>query len=512
MKKINKNILIILLLILVSFPAILPLLHHGFFVTDDGEWMIIRFSAFYQALHDGQFPIRFLQRLNFGYGYPVATFLYPGFMYFGSIIHILKINFVDTIKIILGTALLGTTIFTYFWLNKVFNKKLAAFVGAFASLYIPYHFYDVYTRGSVGEVFALMWVAFILWMIERKNIFFISIGIFLFLISHNTMAVLFLPLLFIYGLLRRILSYKQIFLSFILGILMSAFFSVPAIYELRYTNFFVSIISNPLDYFAKFYLIGISTFIIFICGCLYLILSKTDQKQKNLTIGFLFLTLLVAFFSSANSAWLWQFIPSSFIQFPFRLLSYLIFSIAFIVAFIISQTKTNYRIFIVLGIVMITTLSSYQFLMPQKYTDKDLGFYSTNEATTTVKDEYLPTWVKVRHSQQANTKVEIIKGKGQILNLIYNNKKILFSVNAKNNVIVKINTNYWPGWEVLTDNKKTNISYNNPEGVMEVTVNSGVHNIQAVFGETPIRLFSDVISFLSFMSLILIVFRKHRKP
>src|SRR2546421_9202065 len=35
------------------------------------------------SLRHGQFPVRFLPRLNHGYGYPVADFLYPLFMYIG---------------------------------------------------------------------------------------------------------------------------------------------------------------------------------------------------------------------------------------------------------------------------------------------------------------------------------------------------------------------------------------------------------------------------------------------
>src|SRR3989344_3219366 len=78
-----KKYLPIVILLLLMIPSIWFLLLPGFFESDDGEWMIIRFSAFYQALADGQFPVRFLGRLNNGYGYPVADFLYPGFMYLG---------------------------------------------------------------------------------------------------------------------------------------------------------------------------------------------------------------------------------------------------------------------------------------------------------------------------------------------------------------------------------------------------------------------------------------------
>src|SRR5215469_8909848 len=179
MKK--NEFLIILLLIVFTLPSVLPLLHHGFFQTDDGEWMIIRLSAFYQTLHDGQFPVRFLQRLNFGYGYPVAEFLYPGSFYFATLLHVIRFGFVNSIKIIYGVSLIGSAVFTYYWLSRLFSKA-ASFVGALFALYVPYHLYDVYTRGSV-EVFALLWVPFVLWQMERKSIFWVSIGIGLLLIS-----------------------------------------------------------------------------------------------------------------------------------------------------------------------------------------------------------------------------------------------------------------------------------------------------------------------------------------
>src|SRR3972149_5188909 len=86
---------------LAAFILVFPLLTPGFITTDDGNWMIIRFSAFYQSLREGQFPVRFLGRLNYEYGYPVANFLYPGFMYAGTLIRAAGISFVDTIKLLM---------------------------------------------------------------------------------------------------------------------------------------------------------------------------------------------------------------------------------------------------------------------------------------------------------------------------------------------------------------------------------------------------------------------------
>ncbi len=508
--KLNRTwFFIIGLLIIFSFPTILPLFHHGFFLTDDGEWMIIRFSAFYQALTDGQFPVRFLERLNFEYGYPVPTFLYPGFMYAGIPLHLLRIGLVNSIKIILGGSLVGTTVFIYFWLLQFFKKRVPAMAGAIVSLYLPYHLYDVYTRGSVGEIFALLWVAFIFWMLERKSFLFVSIGIGLLLISHNTIALLFLPFLFLYAIFRNLFSLKKLLLSFLFGILLSAFFTIPAVFELPLTNFSHTTIADPLQYFAGIQLIGISTLVIFFFS-LVLIFSKKKQYSDNkLLIGFmLIITFLTIFFSTSFSSMLWQIIPSSFVQFPFRLLSYFVFTTAFLAAFIVeaigNMTRKIILLFCLAGIVL---FSSFSFMGPKTYFDKGEGFYLTNEATTTVHDEYRPVWSNEKNVQRAESNVEILQGKGTINIMNDDNKSTRFTTKSLDNLLIRINTIFWPGWTLKIDGKAQEIFYNNPEGLMEFPVTKGTHMVLVEFGETPLRLVADFISLISLCVLLLILFR-----
>ena len=92
-KLISQNLIWVILIFVLGIFIVSPLFRPGFIVTDDGNWMVIRLSAFYQSLRDGQFPVRFLGRLNFSYGYPVANFLYPGFMYIGSLLHAFGLSF-----------------------------------------------------------------------------------------------------------------------------------------------------------------------------------------------------------------------------------------------------------------------------------------------------------------------------------------------------------------------------------------------------------------------------------
>ena len=83
----------------------------------------------------------------------------------------------------------------------------------------------------------------------------------------------------------------------------------------------------------------------------------------------------------------------------------------------------------------------------------------------------------------------------------------MFTATANEEIRVRINTIYWPGWNVFNDGKKIDLSYNNPKGVIEISLPKGVpHHVRAEFGETPLRLVADFLSIVSLGILLLIVF------
>lgn len=505
----KKNILLIFILIIFSLPSILPLFNKGFFQSDDGEWMIIRFSAFHQALRDGQFPVRFLSRLNYGYGYPVANFLYPGFMYASEPIHLLGFGFVNTIKIILGLSMIGSAIFCYLWLSKFFDK-LSSFVGALFYLYTPYHLFDVYKRGSVGEVLSLAIVPFVLWQLERRSFFWSSIGIAFLILSHNTLAVLFVGLILIYMGLDIFISrdkrslLRKYLLIFIFGFGISSFFWLPAFFELPYTVFSQTQISEWNKYFASVDLIGVSTIFVLLFTAFFFVTSKIKIQKHRLTVLLFVVSLVSVFFASSVSTVLWNILPVSFIQFPFRFLSVSILCVAFLSAVIVNQLKGNKKIIATIVLFVFLGFSAVPYIKPTMFFDKGESFYATNMDTTTVKNEYMPKWVKQKPIERFKEKVEVVEGVGSVNNLVYNSKKITFNVNAKKDMKVRINTIYYPGWNAKVNNQKAEINYTNEKGVIELNMPKGKDKVELQFSETPLRLFVDFLSLFSFIALILL--------
>jgi uncharacterized membrane protein len=255
-----KKILILLLFIL---PVLGALLQPGFFVSDDGEWMIIRLTAFHQALATGQFPVRFAFRLNHGYGYPIFNFAYPGGFYLGEVFHLLGFSFVNSVKLVLGMSLILGGLFSFHWLKEKFSFK-AAFLGGLVYVYAPYFLWDVYKRGSMGEVLALGLLPFFLWAVEKKDWLWGGLAYGLLVVSHNVLAFILTPVLVLYALLSAY-SWQKIVKALFLGLGLTAFFWLPAIRESGLTVLSQTVVGDPLAHFVKdFYLVGIVNLAIFL--------------------------------------------------------------------------------------------------------------------------------------------------------------------------------------------------------------------------------------------------------
>lgn len=506
----NKTALISFIVLLIfSLGALFPLFHSGFFQSDDGDWMIIRSSAFHEAFRDGEIPVRFLGRLNQEYGYPVANFLYPLFLYLAEPIHLVGFNFISTIKIIIGLSFLSSALFTFLWLKKLFNP-VAAVIGSLVSLYLPYHLFTIYTRGSVGELLALGIVPIVLYALETRKRFLAAGSLGLLLLSHNTLAILFLPFLFIYMTLctydktARESSFRGVFE---IGIGLSMFFWLPAIFDLHLTRFNQTPISDWSKYFANFGLIGAISFVLlFLIGIILfseqarkLLHETIEPHHHNIILIFLIIGVFTIYLTTPLSSGLWRILPSSFIQFPYRLLSLLVPITGFIVSFLMyylqKRLKTLFAV-IFLGLLIL----SVSYLFPKAYTDKAETYYTTNLDTTTTHNEYLPLWVK---KAPTSLPQKLVESTGNISNLASSNKKIVFNHSNDKQETVTINKIYFPGWQATVDGGSVPISYYNEMGVMQLLIPSGAHSVVLSFSETPLHLLADVVSVVSFVLLCL---------
>lgn len=500
---------VLILVILLSVPSIWPLLIPGFFTTDDGNWMVIRFSAFYQALSDGQFPVRWLTRLNQSYGYPVANFLYPGFMYLAVPLKLAGLSFVGSVKAVMALSMVMSGLFSYLWLRAKFSA-LPSGIGALLYVYFPYHVYDLYARGSVGELLALALVPFVLWQIDRKSFVLSAVGIFFLILSHNSLAFMFLPVISVYALLKN--DFRKMHLWYlsviVLGVALAAFFWLPALADLSYTVFSETQVSDWSSYFADISLVGFSLPIIFITS-LFIAARKGNLVTKDkVTVFFLVLGLLALFLSTRLSSVVWEVLPASIFQFPFRFLSVVILSGAFLGAYCIENIK-NQKAKITVALLLLTLLypSLIRIFSVEVYPVND-DVLATNEDTTTVKNEYMPIWVKEVPTTRPDAFLYV--GEDQAPLVMRPTSMMDFEIETDQREVISLNHLYFPGWEVSVNGQAKEIDYRK-DGLISFDIDPGVSKISIVFRETGMRLFADTVSVLSFLLLFILAYFFRKK-
>jgi len=479
----------ILLLLGLSLLLLFPLLKPGFIVTDDGDWMVIRLTAFYQAFVDGQFPVRFLSRLNNNYGYPVANFNYPGFLYLGTILRFFKLSYPLIIECILGGSVGVSAIFLFLWLKKFFSG-FPSFIGACSLLVSPYFLYDLYKRGSVGELMGTGAAIVLLWCIESGFVWLIPPVTALFLISHNTLSLLFSVFLVGYIMIRK--KWNAI-IPLAIGTCITSFFWIPAILERSFVRFDTVQVANPLDYFT------ISQTLLFMSAPfvvpLLLFFKKTKDQLEKEYVFFSTIIIVSSVCSSIIGMIFWKSIFFvRFIQFPYRMLSIFFIAGPWLLAYFLTRVKEKRKIWI--GIFFLTVLFSMNIplLWNVKSIIREEGFYTTNEGTTTVRDEYMPRWVREKPDVRASEKLVLFSGKGTVHSIKSSTKRIDAELKLEEESIIQLNTIFYPGWGGMLDGKPVELSYQNPKGVIQVVVPKGDHILSFEFRETGFRYVADLLS------------------
>lgn len=491
----------IFVIAIAALIVLWPLLRSGFYVSDDGEWMVIRLSAFYQSLASGQFPVRYLGRLNNSYGYPVSNFLYPGFLYLGSLIHRMGVSFPDAVKIILGGSVIGSALIIFFSLRRRFSN-ISSTVGTLSFLFSPYLLYDLYRRGSVGEIFALLPSTLLVFAVLSNSYWLIAPSIAFLIVAHNTTAFLvgvaFIGVLFTQKQPRRFIWHV------VIGLGLSTFFWAPAIFERIFVQFDSVTVSDPRSYFISMpqaMMLGIPTIL-----CIALSLRIKTKKYYMFDFVITAIMIFVYFMALPISSVVWQ-IPfvSKVIQFPYRFLTLNLIFGPWIVARVLEQIKGMKRMIVLLVFAVLWFIPIVLQESSIQFVKRPIGYYTTNEGTTTVANEYMPRWVSELPRQRSLEAVDVLTGNVNIFPRRFTKEVIEATVEVKEEGLIQINKVYYPGWGVTVDNVFTPVDFRNQFGFMRIPLSVGTHTIYADFRETPQRFIADMISVMSVFIYIVFI-------
>jgi len=537
-----KNLLPLIIVFLFSVLAGLPLLHNGFPPTHDGEYHIIRFFLFDESIRDGNLYPRWAAHLNNNFGVPLFNFVYPLPNYISTFFHFLNISFIDSFKLEMFIAILVGGIFFYLW-AKEFWGKLGGVVSSMFYTFSPYHFLDIYIRGSVGEVWALSFFPTFLWAYtrfvkSRKIVFFVFSSIFLSLIifSHNILALMFFFFVLSYMILlissqknKKYLILNSLYLM-LLGLGLSAIFWLPAIYETKFVSGLQ--IFDVTSHFPDLYQliipswgsgfsgtsfqnelsfqIGIANLIavfLSIVGLFFLVKRKFN-KVSSCVIFFLIWFIFVLFLMLDISRPLWKIIPlMSYFQFPWRLLSLEILFASFLAGSFFPLLARHFRlkIFFAAFLVSLSFILGIGYIKPAYYHYRNDDYYVSRpnfiNGTNSPGNVFNTIWLKTIPAKEKEM-IRFLKGKGKIVIEKTQSGRHIFSINSTKNSEVLVNIAYYPGWEVYVNNKKGKIK-STFNGRITFSLLPGDSRVELIFKDTFIRRFAGVVSLLS---LLLICF------
>jgi len=223
------------------------------------------------------------------------------------------------------------------------------------------------------------------------------------------------------------------------------------------------------------------------------------------------LVLAAAFFSISESQFVWDRLPLlQYLEYPWRFLSLVAVGTAFLCGFpfLLVAPHSRWANGMLVALILALFLFQFPYAKPEKfYATKDSDYSpeiiaAKGLAVNTVQ-EYEPIWVQERPQMPAKEPLTFLQGQGRVLAARLTPAAREFVVEVAQAARLRLNTFYFPGWTLYVDGIEQPLSYSNPQGVIEFSLEPGQQGVKFVFADTPVRLWS---SRLSWLALFLLVF------
>ena len=251
MKKYRKLLIDLSIILALTVLLMSPYLTKSFLAIEhDTFFHVSRIEQYAKALQHGQIlpAIYPYENGEFGYGSPL--FYSDIFLLLPAILHNLGLVLVDSYKLTVFLASLCSGITMYMLASKFTQKSPIRLLAVAAYLFSNYHITDIYVRGALGEVFALVGIPLILsglyeiFETNQKYSFSYLIGLAITVLSHNLSFLLCFILVIIICIIYlpkcSFNRYKLLVCESMLACLLTAFYTFPMIEQLKSQQFYLN--------------------------------------------------------------------------------------------------------------------------------------------------------------------------------------------------------------------------------------------------------------------------------
>jgi hypothetical protein len=422
-------------------------------------------------------------------------------------------------------------------------------------IYAPYHAVQIYVRGAVGEFWALAFIPLLaLGFVEisyrkySRSILYISFGLAGIILSHTLMGYIssltagsvlaFFTVRHIFY--KKVGFLKYLFAGIITGLFLSAFFWLPAVTEMGYTNVAAQV-GGTADYRNHFVCLtqlwdspwgfggsanGCSDGMSFKIGKIYLLFSLFSLiwlfyiylKYRKIFSGYLIYFFLIDIFSVfmllGISSWVWAIIPGlPYLQYPWRFLTISVFGFALTSASVLFSGKSiiyKYSV-MTIGIIICILVNAKLFYPQFSYlktssdyeTDKELKFRASK-----VSDEYLPPGTEIPKTEAEVLGKPLIEASEntQVEYIVVKETYMKFRINSGQNQEVKFRQVYFPGWKYYIEGREIKPRLVNNIPIIPITPTTPL--FEAKFTDTTVRKIGNLVSSVTLIIILYIYGKK----
>ena len=508
------------------------------------DWIfeLVRVSEYKFALLNGQIPPYWGENLYGGYGSPIFLYYPPLFSFVaslcstvadsisvGSITAIILFSFVAVIsmKLLLDEAVGGGSL----------GNEAASRMASYFFVLNPYLLGNKLIRNANAEYAALCLLPLAMYgllLIRRSSKaggLVLSSSFALVILAHNLTAliaaVLILTLAAILYLPRRMrCSLATVFWSVCLGLGLSAFFWIPALF---YTSLvrIEQLVQGQFDFhhqfqpiasffqYEQFYSVGLlaPSAIIAAIGTLWIARYRTDERLQKLTILFLSGAFVFFFLQTRLSVFLWEKIPfMPLFEFPWRMMGPFALMTSILAGFVLASLFDGRSKLVITSTEIIFLCLCIMNAVPHLRNNKplpeqiavqlsrmlDAEAIAQNGLSATVLDEYLPKAADpkiwripsryigpVARSVPA-IQIEILKNSGT---------EILLTTRSPSSARLSFARWFFPVWECNVNSLPHRVE-KSEVGAVDVSVPPGVNIIELSLKPLSARRITSWISLL----------------
>ncbi len=330
--------------------------------TPDGWIHLHRVRSLSEALAAGVLFPRWFPDFAFGYGYPVLNFYAPASYYPAALLQLLGADVLVATRLALA-CFYGVSGVALYRLARLWLSLPASLVAAALFLLFPYRLYDLFVRGALPEFAAFLWLPALAYacalLSARAATAWRSSGGMLaatalcwagLIVTHNLTAlmaalaatVIWLTLLVWAWLAGQLAAFWRatlaLLIAFALGVLLSAWYSAPALLEAGWVGIGAGESQGYLNHFAAWPTLFfwafpfvypaapdptviLPGFLLFVTAAgLTLLFLPGERARRPVTIVCLATLIFALWMTTASSGWLWAGLAPvlSRLQFPWR--------------------------------------------------------------------------------------------------------------------------------------------------------------------------------------------------